>query len=120
MKFNNNFVDHILTKFKSALSSIGYSQQGIEKQITELNNIILMAILVKIVQEKGLRPGEITMENLEQFLQTNCSQDEIKVIVEEEARRIVEEYIEEITKNLADDKKKNFYDQLGDLQKLAE
>lgn len=113
MELTNEILQKALASFKKALELVGFSSEAVDSQISELGEVILMAILARLKKDKNLDFSRLSPEKFEEFLNQNYSEPnlktELKKIVEEEALNKIQEYAKEVTKVLPEEKKELFY-----------
>lgn len=95
------------------IHSLGFSKHGAERQITELEKIIMAAIIKRMAEEKGALPTSLKSEKqLEHFFASFTDEKKLKKIIEEESTRILQDYFKTITAGLGGRERNHFYSSL--------
>lgn len=95
------------------IHSLGFSQQGAEHQLSEIEKIIMAAIIKRMAEEKNISTDTLkTEKKLEQFFTTFSDDKKLKKIIEEESTRVLKDYFHTITASLANTERKRFYSSL--------
>lgn len=95
------------------IDSLGFSKQGAERQLSEIEKIIMAAIIKRMAEEKGASPASLKSEKkLEQFFASYTDEKKLKKIIEEESTRVLKDYFQTVTAALGGVERKRFYSSL--------
>ncbi len=95
------------------IHSLGFSKQGAQRQLTEIEKIIMAAIIKRMSDEKGVPPASLKTEiELEKFFKTFTDEKKLKKIIEEESTRVLEDYFQTVTAGLRGNERARFYSSL--------
>lgn len=95
------------------IHSLGFSKQGAERQISEIEKIIMAAIIKKMAEEKKVSLDTLNSEKkLTTFFQSFSDENKLKEIVEHESTRVLNEYFTTVTAGLANNERTHFYSTL--------
>lgn len=107
----NNDVNKRLVKLKDALISLGYSHDEAQKQIDEVGEIAVMALLGKLIKDFPNQKEEIVNQT-EKFISNKFPAGEFQLIVDEVSNETVKQYIYAVIENIDDEKKKRFLEKI--------
>ena len=95
------------------IHSLGFSKQGAERQLSEIEKIIMATIIKRMAEEKKISPHTLTSEkSLEHFFTSFSDEKKLKRIIEEESTRVLKEYFQTVTAALGGTERKRFYSSL--------
>lgn len=95
------------------IHSLGFSKQGAERQLVELEKIIMAAIIKRMAEEKRISlPALKSKKRLEHFFASFNDEKKLKKIIEEESTRVLQEYFNTITAGLGGQERHRFYSSL--------
>ncbi len=102
------------------IHSLGFSKQGAERQLSEIEKIIMAAIIKRMAEEKGVSPDTLkTEKSLEVFFQSFSDEKKLKKIIEHESTRVLNEYFTTVTAGLATRERSHFYSTLQSIVSVA-
>ena len=108
-----NELHHMLQNMRRSLAMIGFSEEAVEGQLKDLNDLIFVRILDRIRVDKHLEVANFQPEIFEKVLDGNLSREEAAEIIKEESLKTIEEYFSHITQNLPEEDKNKFYHYLS-------
>ena len=86
-----------IDKLKEAIVTIGFSEDTAKKQLNEMSEIITMAILKRLMDEKNISIDELnTAEDFQKAFSSNYTKEELEKIIKEEAGKIFYKYFSRI------------------------
>lgn len=102
------------------IHSLGFSKQGAERQLSELEKIIMAAIIKRMAEEKNAPPAILKSgKKLEHFFASFSDEKKLKTIIEEESTRVLKDYFQTITAALGGSERKRFYSSLQTITSAA-
>ncbi|MEK7648991.1 MAG: hypothetical protein AAB400_03715 [Patescibacteria group bacterium] len=100
--------------------SLGFSQSGAQRQLTELEKIIMGAIIRRMAEERGVSLSSLqSQKKLEAFFETFSDEKKLKNIIEHESTRVLKEYFSTVTAGLDTRKRAQFYSTLQSIVGVA-
>ncbi len=95
------------------IHSLGFSQAGAARQLSEIEKIIMAAIIKRMAEEKETSPATLkTEKQLEQFFISFTDEKKLKKIIETESTRVLKDYFQTVTAGLGGQERKRFYSTL--------
>jgi len=102
-----DITENKLYKLQDALVFIGFTKDESEKQIDDLNKLVSIGIINKIIEEN--QNEDLNEANIGNFIKNKYSEEEIENMSAEISEIIIEGYFDDITKDLSESRKKYFY-----------
>jgi len=96
-----------MNKTIDALVSIGFTQESAEKQIKELNDIILSLVAKRVADENP--DIELSVNNYGSVVKEKYAAGKYEQLLTEISSNVVSDYFEAVTKNLVPLKRDEFY-----------
>lgn len=115
-KIGEPTIDMKLEKLRSALTVIKFSEDEIEKQLSDVRTLLSFKIVRRFCDKSNLE-GITDQKEIKQRICQKYSPEKIQKIVEEVSIQFIEDYLRALTKNLSMDDLQKF---LGALKMINE